>query len=146
MVNEEAQTTESYDLSGPAKPKRWHGLTFRTLRIVGVLGLTVLLMMTTDPRQVPAVLLTVPFAGLFLFIYLVVREVLRFLQPVESVSGTQLTHRPRLLSAVIAAFPVLLLVLQSIMELNRWDVLIALVIFILAYVFVSRGAWPARKS
>lgn len=126
--------------------RRLRGLPLRLLRIVAVLGLTVIFMISTDPKQVPAVMLVLPFGLLFVLLYLVVREVLRFLQPEDAVVRGWVSYRPRMLSAVIASFPVLLLVLQSIMELNRWDVLIALVIFVLAYVVVSRGALPGRKA
>jgi hypothetical protein len=45
-----------------------------------------------------------------------------------------------LLAASFAGFPVLLLVLQSVVELTVWDVLIALSILTLAYVYISRSS------
>lgn len=121
-------------------------LPFRVLRIVAVLGLTLVLLMTTDPARVPAIVLVLPFAGIFSCLYLIIIEVIRFFQPEAPEAGRSLPiYRPRLLALVIAAFPVLLLVLQSIMELNRWDILIGLTIFLLAYIFVSRGSLPSGR-
>jgi hypothetical protein len=120
-------------------------LPFRIVRIVLLLAATLLFLMVTNPSQVPAILLVPPFMAIFATVYLLVMEIIRFFQPLDGFKGWAV-YRPRLLAAIIAAFPVLLLVLQSIMELNHWDVLIALMIFLLAYVFVSRGSLPASRQ
>jgi hypothetical protein len=114
------------------------------LAIIGLL--TLIFMFSTVPASLPAVFLIVPFAGIFLFLYLSVLEVVRFLGPDEEENGAIVRlHRPRLLSAVIAGFPVLLLVLQSIVELTLWDVLIALAILLLAYLYISRGSVSFKR-
>lgn len=121
-------------------------LTFRVARILLLLLATMLFMMTTHPTRVPAMLLVAPFMALFIALYYIALEAIRFFQPTAAEdSASAPVYRPRLLAALLAGFPVLLLVLQSIMELNHWDVLIALAIFLLAYVFISRGALPAGR-
>lgn len=118
---------------------------FRVGRIL-IMAIIVLAMMSfTHPGRVPALMLVVPFMALFMLGYFIMLEVIRLFAPDDSTAGGMLrVHRPRLLAALSAGYPVLLLVLQSIMELNRWDVMIASAIFILAYLVVSRGAYTIR--
>lgn len=119
---------------------------FRLLRVVVLILVLAVFMMTTHPVQVPALMLIVPFLLLFVIIYYVALEIVRYLQPdSDAEKGTSVVYRPRLFAALVAGFPVLLLVLQSIMELNRWDVIIASAIFLLAYVFVARGLFVSRR-
>ncbi len=121
-------------------------LPFRIFRIAVLIMATVLLLTVTHPARMPVLLLMVPFAAMFVCLYLAVLEVIRFFQPGDEEGSTKRPiYRPRLLAAVIAGFPVLLLVLQSVMRLNHWDILITLGIFLLAYVFVSRGTFLAGK-
>jgi hypothetical protein len=95
-------------------------------------------MMVSRPSQIPAILLLVPFVGVFSFLYLIALEVIRFLGPDEDENGAIVrVKRPRLMAAVIAGFPVLL---QSIVELTFWDVMIAFSILLLAYVYISRSS------
>lgn len=117
-------------------------LQFRLMRIAAMVVLIVVFLMSTHPARVPALALVAPFMAIFACVYWVTLELVRFLQPSDEEGSRgegRRIYRPRLLAAVIAGFPVMLLVLQSLMELNRWDVLIALGIFMLAYVLVSRG-------
>lgn len=113
----------------------------RLPRVV-IIGLaTMVFLMSTQPSDIPAILLIVPFIGMFTFLYLVIHEVVKFLGPDEDENGAIVqVRRPRLLSAVLAGFPVLLLILQSIVELTLWDVLIALTILLLAYLYISRSS------
>jgi len=121
-------------------------LSFRLLRIAILALLTLVFLLVTHPARVPAMMLVVPFIGIYACLYFAVLEIVRFLRPAPDDDDVLTTvRRPRLLSAVIAGFPVLLLVLQSIMELNRWDIVIAFAIFLLAYVFVSRGTLPGSR-
>jgi hypothetical protein len=125
-----------------------HTLSFRLARIAVIGVVTLAFMMLSSPASLPALFLIVPFIGIFSFLYCVVLEVVRFLGPDEDDNGAIVQlRRPRLMSAVIAGFPVLLLVLQSVVELTIWDVLIAVLILILAYVYISRGSvsfWRQR--
>lgn len=116
-------------------------MTHRLTRILLIGLVTVTFMLVSRPSQIPAILLLVPFVGIFCFLYLTLLEVVRFLGPDEDENGAIVkVRRPRLISAVIAGFPVLLLVLQSVVELTFWDVLIALSILLLAYVYISRSS------
>lgn len=85
-------------------------------------------------------MLVLPFLAIFICVYWAALGGIHFFQPNNAEGSTaRRIFRPRLLAAVIAGFPVLLLVLQSIMELNQQDVILAFGIFVLAYVFVSKG-------
>ena len=114
---------------------------------IGILALALLVfLMTTHPVRVPALLLVAPFIGMFAILYLIALEIIRYLQPDTSEGDVPtVVMRPRLLAALLAGFPVLLLVLQSIMELNRWDVIIASAIFVLAYLMIARGLFVTRR-
>ena len=96
--------------------------------------------MTTDPFRLPSIFLVVPFALLFSCLYVTIIRIIGFFRSGEdeTVVGLKL-RRPRLLAAVVAGFPILLLVLQSIVQLTFWDVIITLVIFLLVYTYVSRS-------
>lgn len=143
MVMTSAYDDTAKDIGPSGKTAK--GLSFRLTRIAVLVVATILFLTLTHPARVPALMLVLPFAAIYACLYLGVLEVVRFFQPgdVEGSTGRKI-YRPRLLAAITAGFPVLLLVLQSIMELNHWDILIALGIFLLAYVFISRGTLPAR--
>lgn len=115
---------------------------YRLIRITVLFAVLAVFMMAAHPVRVPAMLLVVPFLLMFACLYYAVLEIIRLFRPPSEGQALPAVHRPRLLAALIAAFPVLLLVLQSIMELTRWDVVIALALFLLAYVFISRGTLP----
>ena len=127
---------------GPAA----RSLTFRMVRIGALAAVLVAFLLASHPARVPALLLVTPFIMMFVTLYYAALEIINFLQSDEdaAVIGSRI-HRPRLLAALLAGFPVVLLVLQSIMELNRWDVLIALAILLLAYIFISRGSFPTLR-
>lgn len=124
-----------------------HTVVARTSRIVGAGVVTLGFLMLTTPDGVPALLLLLPFIGLYAFLYLLILELVRFLGPDEDENGA-IVHirRPRVLSAVLAGFPVLLLVLQSVVELTWWDVLIATAILLLVYVYIVRGSAVLRRQ
>lgn len=111
------------------------------LTVLAITGIgTVIFMMSTSPASLPAIMLVLPFVGSFSFLYLLTLEVMRFLGPDEDENGALLRlRRPRLLAAVVAGFPILLLVLQSVVVLTVWDVLIALAIMLLLYLYASRS-------
>jgi hypothetical protein len=118
-----------------------HTLMQRLVRI-GLIGVaTLLFLFVSRPSDIPAILLIAPFVGIFSFLFLIILEVVRFLGPDEDENGAIVrVKRPRLMAATLAGFPVLLLVLQSVVELTVWDVLIALTILLLAYIYISRSA------
>lgn len=113
----------------------------RIIRLALFYGTLLAFLMLTNPSKVAAFVLVVPFGLLFTSLFLTVIEIIRFFRSDqdESVAGLTL-RRPRVLASVLAGFPVLLLVLQSIVRLTLWDVFITLAIFLLLYVYVLRSA------
>ena len=86
-------------------------------------------------------LLIAPFMGMFAFLYLLIMEAIYFLGPDEDENGAVVRlRRPRVMAALAAGFPVLLLALQSVVELTIWDVVIACAILLLAYLYAARGS------
>lgn len=119
------------------KPKP---MPFRALRIALVAGTTLAFLLVSNPAKLPAMLLVLPFIGLYVGLYLILLEVVRFLGPDDESAAIVRLRRPRLVAAVLTGFPILLLVLQSIVRLTIWDVLIAFAILLLGYLYVSLGS------
>lgn len=131
-------TVESTILKGVMVAR---SLLQRLLRVILIGLATIGFMISSRPSEIPAILLIVPFVGMFTFLYLVIYEIIKFLGPDEDENGAIVqVRRPRLLAVVLAGFPVLLLVLQSIVELTLWDIVIALTILLLAYLYISRSS------
>jgi len=124
-----------------------HTVLFRSLRIVIVGFVTLLFLISTSPAHIPAMLLIVPFVGFFTFLYLLALELIRFLGPDDDENGALVRfRRPRVMAALLAGFPVLLLALQSVVELSVWDVAIACAILLLAYIYAARGSVFLRRK
>lgn len=110
-------------------------------RALAVGAATLVFLMVTSPTSIPAMMLIVPFVGMFLFLYLLLLELMRFLGPDEDENGALVRlRRPRVMAALLAGFPILLLALQSVVQLSVWDVAIASAILLLAYVYAARGS------
>ena len=108
---------------------------------------TILLLLVTNPAKLPSALLITPFLFLFVAIYLTVKESLRLMRGGDQnkIVGMK-ASRPRLIAGLIAAFPVLLLVLQSIGQLTVWDILTVVALFIVAYFYIIKTSaiFPGR--
>lgn len=115
-------------------------LNSKSARLVLLYAATIFFLVVTDPGHLPSILLIIPFVAVFCCLYFTITGLVGFFRSSEdeTVVGLQL-RRPRLLAAVVAGFPVLLLILQSIVQLTVWDTIITLVIFLLIYIYVSRS-------
>lgn len=118
----------------------------KPVRLLSLYLGTLLFLLITDPTKLPSFLLIVPFMAIFMCFYVAIVEMMHFFRTEEdgAIVGMQV-RRPRLLAAVIAGFPTLLLILQSVVRLTFWDVLIAVGIFLLVYLYVSRSTVSFRK-
>lgn len=96
------------------------------------------LLLATDPTQMPSFVLILPFSLLFTIIWLF------------TFSGFRETGFTRLrairLSMLFAGLPVSLLLLQSIGQLTIWDIITILAFFGLAYFYVSRLAVSSSNN
>ena len=98
-----------------------------------------LFLMLTNPRSTMSVILIIPFVLLFIANFLVVIPILRkFNSRKVNVNTSMLSNRTRQTSVLIAGFPVILLILQSIGQLTPKDIITSLVIFILIYFYIIR--------
>ena len=114
---------------------------FRILRSVALYLFVILLLMVTSPKNIPSVLLIVPFVLLFVANFMTVTVILdRINGRINAPSARVYFSRPRMIAVLIAGFPVLLLVLQSIGQLTVRDTLTACVIFILAYFYIVKSS------
>src|SRR5688572_5909394 len=96
-----------------------------------------LLLFTTDPQELPSPLLVAPFALLFILIASSVPIVLG----AYGLAGQKAAK----IGATIAAMPVLLLVLQSLGQLTVRDTLAMVVLFGVAYFYMSRFGMRATN-
>ena len=100
--------------------------------LVGVLFILFLLMFT-DPKKMPLVILVMPFLLLFITIYSGTKLLL---------SQTRLkvnSRRQTMVASASAALPVLLLLFQSIHQLTLRDVLVAVSLVVLVVFYISRA-------
>lgn len=104
--------------------------------LVALLGFVVF----TNPHQLPSVLLVVPFLLVFMAVMALVMGATRALRQESGLIFGRQLRRPRVLAALLAAFPSLLLVLQSIGQLGLWDVITASALLLLAYIYVTRSS------
>jgi hypothetical protein len=110
----------------------------RTAKIA-LVGSTILLLilLTTDPRQIPSVVLVAPFLLIFVIVTATVAHLLGLYSLFE--------RRRVRVGIVCAAIPVLLLVLQSLGQLTLRDTLALFALFAVAYFYISRlGVRPTN--
>jgi hypothetical protein len=108
------------------------------IRIVIPLAALVIFMTTTNPQALPSVLLVMPFVLFFLTVYMTMLALFELSGMMHGrIFGSGLI-RPRVVAGLVAGFPTLLLVLQSIGQLTPKDALTATGIFIVAYFYVAK--------
>ena len=101
------------------------------LKLAGCcLFLLAMLMFATDPRTVPSVVLILPFILVFGAVFLA----LLFVGVRQGLSRTRAAR----IAVFGAALPALVLVLQSLGQLTLRDVLTILVLFCIAYLYMTR--------
>jgi hypothetical protein len=112
----------------------------RVSRIAGLIALEVVLLALVNPANAPSVVLIVPFIALFFIIFLSALEVIGFLRGEdEKVAGLAL-RRPWLVAGMVAGVTLFMLFLQSIGQLTGRDVITMLVLFLVAYFYISRSS------
>jgi len=103
-------------------------------KIISLLGasvaLLIILLSTTNPTNVSSAFLLIPFVLIFVAIWSGSILVLRF-------NGMRPRKATRL-SLLLAVLPSGLLVLQSIGQLEAWDVVTIMALVVVAYFYVSK--------
>lgn len=104
----------------------------RILQLVGALLVVLfVLLFTTQPASIPPVLLVAPFVLLFGSLALVLYVGMRTRMP---------RGRSLWLSLLCAAALIMLLALQSLGQLSWRDAVTVVVIFVVAYIYITRMA------
>lgn len=93
-------------------------------------GVGVIFFMTTNPSQLPLLLLIIPFAYIFVVLYLTILFIARLLG----------VRRALPVAFIISIFGVLLLVLGSLHQLTMRDALISLALTSLLTWYISRSS------
>ena len=119
----------------------------RIRKYLGILGLYFLslgLLFFTNPQHLRPVFLVVPLFVFFLAVFL---SLVVLLGAVMSRRDRPLTRNNVIALAVITAFPVLLILLQSIGQLSVRDIITLVLIILILGFYVSKsafGKWPAK--
>lgn len=112
-------------------------MTLATKAFVLTSSILLLFVTVTDPRNLPSSLLVLPFVFIFLALLFGCVAIFEYF-------GLRKDRRLKFASFV-AAVPLILLVLQSLGQLTVRDALVLLVLFGVAYFYVSRfGLNPAK--
>lgn len=125
-----------------------HLKNFKKLyKITGLFVATCLFLMLTNPKHVPSAVLIIPFILIALILYQMAITVFRVVNDKNSAPESRPSVvRPRLIAGLAAAFPVLLLVLQSIGQLSIKDVVTVGAIVILAYFYMGKFSAKIQPS
>jgi hypothetical protein len=116
-----------------------HTRTLRRLLEIGATGaLIIVLLSFTSPERLPSVMLVTPFILLFIILYLATMAFLEFANRESDHLITLRIMRPRVVAGLVAGFPILLLVLQSIGQLSSREALTAGAIFVIAYFYATK--------
>lgn len=111
-------------------------------RSIILYGIEAIILLLTNPKEMPSILLIIPFVLLFVANYVTAMLVLN----VAAGTGANTTVarwrliRPRVIAVLVSGFPVLLLTLQSIGQLTARDLITSCVIFILAYFYIAKSS------
>jgi hypothetical protein len=107
---------------------------------LGVMYVSIVIFLTaTNPNKLPSVILVVPFMFFFLAFYASVMVVLASVRDRrrQTIIGMQVL-RPKIVACLVAGFPVLLMVLQSIGQLTVKDVIMTAIICMISYFYVAK--------
>jgi hypothetical protein len=94
-----------------------------------------LILFLTDPKNLPLVLLLLPFALFFIAFMLSAKAIINYFGSKNS-KTTRRKHN--LFAAIIAAFPILLLLLQSTGRLSLADFILIIVLFAVLWFYAGR--------
>lgn len=109
----------------------------QTLKAIGILGLALSILLTaTQPSKLPTVALVVPFVLLFSLLLLILIFIIIWQKGI--VSGKSVRN-----SCLIAALPVILLVLQSLGQLTLRDAAMFVALFVIVYFYLSKTSSEA---
>lgn len=107
------------------------------------LVLLLVFMSISDPYEVPLVVLLIPFALLFWFVYKLIDRLLRIFslsknKEITSELAAQQVRQRHLIAGTLAAVVVLVTVLQSIQQLTLRDILISLALLFVTIFYVRK--------
>ncbi|MGH7195285.1 MAG: hypothetical protein ACREGA_00715 [Candidatus Saccharimonadales bacterium] len=93
-----------------------------------------LMLLVTNPSKLPIVLLLLPFLIFFLALMLTIRWLMEYFGGEKA----GLNHRSSVIAALAAAFPILLLILQSSDKLSAADLVTVIILFVVLWFYVVR--------
>ncbi len=100
-----------------------------SLAVIAILVLFV----TTDPRELPSLVLIVPFVIFFLLIFYVTKWL--------ALHRASISSRASRLAILCASLPTLLIVLLSLGQLTFKDVATTSILFAFSYFYIARNAF-----
>lgn len=101
--------------------------------IMGLVILGCLLLLTTNPERMPLPVLILPFIIIFILLWLILRIVLRYFYPGLTKS------KMRVFAALLAAFPVVCLLLQSVGQFSSRDFITLSALIVVLWFYLNRA-------
>lgn len=112
----------------------------QVLKIIGVISaLLIILLTTTQPADLPSIVLIVPFVGVMLILSLTIACVIAWH------GDRKITYRTIRIGCIGALLPILLLVLQSVGQLTWRDGLTLIALFVITYFYMSKINAPVSS-
>jgi hypothetical protein len=118
----------------------------KLLQLSILIGLTLLFLIMTNPSKLPSFALVVPFVLITIILYLALMTFIEYIKGSKNSDHSVYIVRPRVVAAMVAGFPVILLVLQSIGQLSLRDVLTVVTIFLLVYFYSAKFTIGSSSS
>jgi hypothetical protein len=101
--------------------------------VIGITLLGCLLLFTTNPQKMPLPVLILPFILIFVLLWLPLRMVLRYFYPITS------KRKLAIFAALLAVFPVVCLLLQSVGQFSSRDFITLAALFVVLWFYLNRA-------
>ena len=101
--------------------------------VIGIILLCCILLFTTNPQKMPLPVLILPFILIFALLWLVLRMILRYFYPETP------KRKLSFFAALLSAFPVVCLLLQSVGQFSSRDFITLAALFVVLWFYLNRA-------
>jgi len=101
--------------------------------VIGVIVLGCLLLFSTNPQRMPLPVLILPFILIFVLLWLPLRIILRYFYPQTA------NKKLSIFAALLAVFPVVCLLLQSVGQFSSRDFITLAALFAVLWFYLNRA-------
>jgi len=101
--------------------------------VIGIVVFGCLLLFTTNPQKMPLPVLIMPFVLIFVLLWLPLRMILRYFYPFTA------KRKISIFAALMAVFPVICLLLQSVGQFSSRDFITLIALFVVLWFYLNRA-------